>query len=101
MKRLLIVTMVMEVGAGMALLCCPSATVALLLGSPLDTPATLTLGRVAGAALFALGVACWLASGDAESRAARGLVAAMLLYNLAAVALKRLQEIETMASPHN
>jgi hypothetical protein len=87
MKRLLIVTMVMEVGAGMALLCCPSAAMALLLGSPLDTPATLTLGRVAGAALFALGVACWLASDDAQSRAARGLVAAMLLYNLAAVAL--------------
>jgi len=87
MKRLLIVTAIIELGAGLALLCCPSAAVAILLGSPLDTPATLTLGRVAGAALLALGVACWLASGDAQSRAARGLVAAMLLYNLAAVAL--------------
>jgi hypothetical protein len=85
MKKLLVVTAVIEVGAGVALMCCPSATVALLLGSPLDTPAAVTLGRVAGAALFALGVACWIAQYDAQSFAARGLVSAMALYNLGAV----------------
>jgi hypothetical protein len=85
MKRLLIVTAVIELGAGVALLCFPSATVALLLGSLLDTPAAMNLARVAGAALFALGVACWLAHYDAQSRAAKGLVSAMVLYNLGAV----------------
>ena len=85
MKRLLIVTAVIELGAGVALLCFPSATVALLLGSLLDTPAAMNLARVAGAALFALGVACWLAQYDAQSRAAKGLVSAMVLYNLGAV----------------
>jgi hypothetical protein len=85
MKRLLIVTAVIELGAGVALLCFPSATVALLLGSLLDTPAAMNLARVAGAALFALGVACWLAQYDAQSRAATGLVSAMVLYNLGAV----------------
>jgi hypothetical protein len=85
MKRLLIVTAVIELGAGVALLCFPSATVALLLGSSLDTPAAMNLARVAGAALFALGVACWLAHYDAQSRAAKGLVSAMVLYNLGAV----------------
>ena len=66
MKRLLIVTAVIELGAGLALVGLPSAAVALLLGSPLDAPAAVTLGRLAGAALFALGVACWLAHYDAR-----------------------------------
>jgi hypothetical protein len=87
MKMLHTVTAVIEAGAGLALGCCPSFTVALLLGSPLDTLAAVTLGRLAGGALLALGVACWLARGDAQSRAARGLIAAMVVYNFAAVAL--------------
>ena len=85
MKRLLVVTAIIELGVGLALLCFPSATVALLLGSPLDAPAAVTLGRVARAALLALGVACWLAQYEAQSCAARGLVSAMVLYNLGAV----------------
>jgi len=87
MKILLAVTAIIEVGAGLALGCCPSAAVALLLGSPLDTPAAVTIGRLAGAALLALGIACWLGRDDAQSRAARGLVAAMVVYNLGAVVL--------------
>lgn len=87
MKALLTVTALVEVGAAVALMCCPSSAVALLLGSPLDAPAAVTLGRLAGAALLALGAACWLARGEAWSRAARGLVAAMLVYNVAAVVL--------------
>jgi len=87
MKSLYTVTAAIELGAGLALLCFPSATVVLLLGSGLDTSAGGILGRVAGAALLALGVACWLARDDTQSRAARGLVAAMLAYNVATVAL--------------
>ena len=87
MKTLQTVTAVIEMGAGLALLCFPSTTVALLLGSPLDTPTALTVARVGGAGLLSLGVACWLARGDTQSRATRGLVAAMLLYDVAAVAI--------------
>src|SRR5271166_6335122 len=88
MKTLYTVTAVIELGAGLALLCCPSATVALLVGgAPLEAPAAWTVARVGGAGLLALGVACWLARGDTQSRAARGLVAAMLLYDVAAVAI--------------
>jgi hypothetical protein len=51
--------------------------VSLLISSALDTPAALTVGRVAGAALLSLGVACWLAREDEQSRATRGLIAAL------------------------
>jgi len=71
----------------LALLGWPSATVALLVRVPLEAPAALTVARVGGAGLLALGVACWFARGDTQSRAARGLVAAMLLYDVAAVAV--------------
>jgi hypothetical protein len=59
----------------------------MLFGSPLSTNVGMTLGRLAGAALFSLGAACWLARNDEHTRAARGLIASMLLYNTAAVAL--------------
>jgi len=87
MKKLHTVTALIEAGAGVALMGFPSVAVKLLLGTPLDSAAAEVLGRLAGAALFALGIACWLASRDARSQAARGLAAAMLFYNFAAVAL--------------
>jgi len=87
MKLLLIVTAVLEAGVGVALLAVPSATVVVLLAAPLEASAAVTLGRVAGAALLALGVANWLAQYDEQSYAARGLVAAMVVYNLGAVAI--------------
>ncbi len=77
-------TALIELGAGLALLSFPSAAVTLLLGAPLETPGALTVARVGGAALLTLGVAFWLARGDTQSRATRGLVAAMVLYNLGA-----------------
>jgi hypothetical protein len=87
MRRLLIVTAAMEAGAGMALMVRPSAMATLLVGAPLAAPAAVSVARVGAAGLLALGVACWLARGDAQSRAASGLVAAMLLYNVGAVAV--------------
>jgi hypothetical protein len=86
-KTLHTTTAVIEVGTGAALLCCPSATVALLVGAPLEAPAALTVARVGGAGLLALGVASWLARGDTQSHAARGLVSGMLLYNLSTVTI--------------
>jgi hypothetical protein len=87
MKALHTVTALIELGTGLALLSFPSATVTLLAGAPLETSAALTVARVGGAGLLALGVACWFARGDTQSEAARGLVAAMLLYDVAAVAV--------------
>ena len=87
MKKLHTVTAVIELGAGLALLCFTRTAVALLLGSPLDTPTALTVARVGGAGLLSLGIASWLARDDSQSRAARGLVAAMLFYDIAAAAI--------------
>jgi hypothetical protein len=87
MKRLLKLTAIIETATGLGLVAVPSVIVRLLLGSSLGTSAAVMLARVAGAALLALGVACWLARDDTQSRAARGLVVAMLIYNIAATAV--------------
>jgi len=87
MRTLLVVTAVIEAATGVVLLVSPSSVVAILLGASLDTPGGLVVARIAGAALLSLGVACWLARDAAQSRATKGLVAAMLLYNAAAVAV--------------
>lgn len=84
MKPLLTLTAVLEAGAGIGLLAAPSAFALLLLGSALDSPAGLFVARLAGIALLALAAGCWLARSDTQSRAARGLVSAMVLYNLGA-----------------
>ena len=43
--------------------------------------------RVGGAGLLALAVACWLARGENLGSAARGPIAAILVYNVAAAAI--------------
>jgi hypothetical protein len=86
-KTLLIVTAIVETPIGVMLLLSPALVVPFLLGTSLDAPAARVVARMAGAALLSLGGACWLARDDGPSRARRGLVAAMLLYNTVAVAI--------------
>jgi hypothetical protein len=86
MKKLLTLAAVAEAATGVALMIVPSLVGRLLLGAEFSGVAAV-VGRVAGIALFALGIACWLARTDTPSRAARGLVAAMLFYNFAVAAL--------------
>jgi hypothetical protein len=86
MKSLFATSATIEVPTGLGLMAVPTVVVQLLLASPLDASAAVMLGRVAGAALLALGIACWLARDGTRSSAARGLVAAMLVYNVAVAA---------------
>ena len=87
MKTLLTVTAVIEAGTGVALAIAPSAVALGLLGSPLDSPSGLVIGRVLGTALFSLGAVCWLARNETQSRIAVGLIAVMMFYHIAAVFL--------------
>jgi len=86
-KKLLSVTGAAEAATGLMLALAPSLLVELLLGAAPGIAAGVTVSRVAGVAVLSLGVACWLARHDAAGRAARGLIAAMLLYNAAVVAI--------------
>jgi membrane protease YdiL (CAAX protease family) len=87
MKKLLMTTAIVEMATGIVLLAVPALLASILFGGALDTSTGLAVARVAGAALLSLGVACWFAGRDARSRAAIGIVAAMLIYNLAVVVL--------------
>lgn len=85
LRSLFIVTAILEAGTGLALVLSPSTPAAILVAASLDTDGGLVVARIAGAALFSLGAACWFARDDGRSRAAKGLVTAMLLYNVGAV----------------
>lgn len=81
MKNILTFTSIIESATGLTLLVLPSFLIKILFASTLDTPITVTVARVAGVAILALGIACWFARNEGQNPAARGLVIAMLLYN--------------------
>ncbi len=87
MKTLFRVTALLEGGVGVALTLAPSAVFQVLLGSSLESPGGPVIGRVLGAALISLGTACWFARDDTRGRTEKGLVGAMLLYNIAAASV--------------
>ena len=84
MNRFLAVTAAIEAAAGLGLVALPDVVVKLLLGADISG-AAVPLGRVAGVALLALGLACWLARGHAAS--ALTTASAMLLYNCGVAAV--------------
>ncbi len=87
MRKLLVLTALLEAATGLLLLAVPALLDWVLLGGRFDAPASVVVARIAGGALLALGVACWFASNDIGSRAAYGVVAAMLVYNVTTAAL--------------
>jgi hypothetical protein len=84
---LLLVTALLEVGAGLLLLFVPALPLALLLGVKEGAPETMLVARIAGAALLAIGVACWVGRGDDRNLAQQGLLIGVFLYDAAAAGL--------------
>lgn len=87
LRLLLVVTAIAEGATGLAFLVVPNIPVWLLFGQPVDSPLTGIIGRFVGAVLIAVSLLCWRAAEDARSRAAAGVVLAMLVYDVIAAAL--------------
>jgi hypothetical protein len=69
------------------LLVVPSVPLALLLGVEQASPETIVAARVAGAALLALGIACWLGRSNKHGPVQLGLIRGVLIYDVAAAVL--------------
>jgi len=86
-KHLLVATAVAEAGIGVALLALPGVVFVVLLGVAAPSPEALLVGRVAGAALLAIGITCWFGRDDPGSPTQGALLYGVLLYDLAACVL--------------
>ncbi len=86
-KTLLGVTAVVELAAGVALLAAPSRVAELLLGAGLDSPAANLVGRIAGTALFSIGLTCALVRDRPGSGKHTGRVVGLLAYNVGVAVL--------------
>jgi hypothetical protein len=86
-RHLLILTALGEGGTGIVLLVLPSIPLALLLGVDQSSAETLFFARIAGAALLALGIACWGGRSDKQGAAHYGLLSAVLAYDVAAAVI--------------
>ena len=85
MKSLLTITSLLEAATGLALVAIPSVAVSLLLGPTLTEPSGILLGRIGGAALISLAIACWMLRNDAQSSIF--MIKALVFYNFAATSL--------------
>jgi hypothetical protein len=81
-SRFLVASAAIEATTGLALVIAPATVVALLIGTSVDELGGLVVARVVGVALFSIGVACWFARNESGD-AARGLLLALLVYNVA------------------
>jgi len=86
-RYLLVTTAVTEVGIGLMLLVWPALPIALLLGVDQSPSEALSIARIAGVALIALGVACWLGRNDQGRPAQQGLLVGVLIYDVGATGI--------------
>jgi hypothetical protein len=87
LKLFLIVVSVTEASVGLSLLFLPSVPFALLLGFENAAVEAIFVSRIAGAALFSIGVVSWMARTDESNRSLFGLLIGILIYNAAVTCL--------------
>jgi len=83
-KLFLLITAFVEAATGFCLLLLPDVVFRLLLGVGQATAEAILVGRIAGAALLAIGIASWMARADTFTPAQRGLLTGILIYDAAA-----------------
>jgi hypothetical protein len=74
-------TALVETATGLLLLVWPALVFGLLFGWRQVGPETLLIGRLGGAGVISIGVACWPARRDTRSPAQLGVLAGLLTYN--------------------
>ena len=84
LKNIFFTTAFLEAGVAVLLLSLPALIIQLLFGISVPSPEALMVGRVAGAALLAIGVACWFARDDSNNSSKHALLCGMLTYNAGA-----------------
>jgi hypothetical protein len=86
-KLFLSVTALIEAATGLCLFVLPAVLFAILLALDHASDDAIFVGRLAGAALLAIGVASWKARVDGRTPAQLGLLTGILVYNAAATVL--------------
>lgn len=86
-KFFLVVTAMLEAPLGVSLVLLPAFPLAILIGLDPAAVETLFVGRVAGAALIAIGIASWMARADPSTAAQFGLLTGLLVYDATAALL--------------
>jgi hypothetical protein len=84
---LLVLTAFGEAATGLLLLVLPSVPFALLFGVEQASSEAIIVARFLGAALLAIGIACWLGRSDEFGPSQRGLIVGALVYGASAAVL--------------
>ena len=86
-RHLFVLAAAIEAVAGLTLLAAPAVVLRMVFGPAGDTFPAAGIARLAGAALLSFAAACWWARHEERSETSKALVGAMLIYNIAVVAL--------------
>ena len=83
-KLFLLATALVEAATGLCLIFLPTILFAVQLGLDDPTVDAIFVGHLAGVALFAIGIASWIARVDTRTPAQFGLLTGILIYDAAA-----------------